>query len=225
LRRTQASKKSPLTRRIYAVLLSAMVLAPSVSHASESTEVWGEFRVTGAVNDALAFQTGSAVRYRTEPWDHYYTHMEIGFAWSASKHITLGVYYQHVNTGSGGAWTAESRPHVDATLTGALGWLRLRDRQRLEWRVTETDPSLRYRNKLAASLRGLSQRSVRPYVAFEPFYDLTEGELSKSRAYAGVEVGPWGPFSADLHYAYEGWKKGGGSDGVGIVGLAIKQRF
>ena len=215
-----------MTGRARAVaVLCAMALGATASRASESPEVWGEFKVTGAVSDALAFQTSSAARYRAEPWDHYCTHMEVGFDWSVSTRLPLGAYYRHVNTAADGVWNVESRPHADATLTAALGCLGLRDRQRLEWRAPGADASLRYRNKLTVSIQGAPLHGVRPYVAFEPFYDLSKGELSKSRAYAGLGLGLWGPFSADVYYVYEGRKKDGDVVGVGVVGLALKQRF
>lgn len=212
-----------MTKRAFVLAIGALVVAPAALCASEGPEVWAEYKVAGAVSDAVTFRTSSAARYSGDPLEHYYTHMEIGFDWKAASYATVGAYYQHVNTSSGAAWAVENRPHLDVTLALTLRWLRLSDRQRFEWRVIGGDGSLRYRNKLTASPQTSLWGLVKPYAAFEPFVDLSEGELVKSRAYAGAEVTLYGPFAADVYYAYEGWKESG--DGTGILGLAFKQRF
>ncbi len=208
-----------------AVVFLGVLVASATAVADEDCEYWGELKVAGAVDDDLAFRTSSSARFDEDGRHHYYTHTEIGFDWKVSRHVILGAYYRHVNTGGEDEWGVEYRPHLNVTFHGKLGWLGLSDRQRMEYRLREGDESFRYRNRLTVSSPGLTGLGVRPYVAVEPFYDFGANEINKNRAYVGAGFDVWGPFRADVCYMYENRKAGGDWCGAHVIGTTLKYGF
>lgn len=207
------------------VLASALVVVPTAALADRDLEYWSQIQVTAAVSEAVAFTSTAVLRRDEDAARHYYTRMESGLKWSASKHVAMGVEYVHLNSRSGGRWALECRPSVSLTLRWDPGALRLSDRSRLERRVKERAQSTRYRNRLTLKGPRVTPLGLRPYAAGEIFYDVSGGRLEKRRVSGGVTMELWRPLGVSVYYMLEGRRPDNEWTNLDVFGTTLAYSF
>jgi len=213
------------TTSFVVALVSALIVLPTAALADRDSEYWSQVRVTGAVNEAVAFTSTVALRHDEDVSRHYYTRMESGVSWSALKYVTAGAEYAHLNTGSSDRWALECRPSVSLTLKWSPGALSLSDRSRLERRIKEKASSTRYRNRLTLKGPKLTPLGLRPYAEGEIFYDLTSERLEKRRVSGGVAVELWRPIGVSVYYTLEGRRPRSEWTDVDVFGTTLTYSF
>jgi hypothetical protein len=222
---TQASPRIPANPRWLLPLVVGALLLPSTRAAGEGWESWSRFQFSAPVRDGVVLKTNGSIRLDEDATHHYYTHLEAGIDWKVRSHLVLGAYYRHINKRSGDEWSVEYRPHLNATLSWEAGKLGLSDRNRLERRAKDGAVTYVYRNMLTLTVGGFTRANLRPYVAAEPFWNLSEGEFDRNRLYAGARARIWGPLEADVYWMLESTKKGGEWSDTDVVATEFTYRF
>jgi hypothetical protein len=206
-------------------LIVGALLLPSTRAAGEGWEHWSRFQLSAPVSAGAVLKANGSIRLDDDATRHYYTHLEVGIDWKARSHLVLGAYYRHINKRSGDGWSVEHRRHVNATLSWVGGKFGLSDRNRLERRTKDGAVTYVYRNMLTLSVGGFAPANLRPYVAAEPFWNLSEGEFDRNRFYVGTRVTIWGPLGADLYAMRENTKQDGEWSGTDVVATEFTYRF
>lgn len=209
-----------------AVLLALTLLAaPAPGLAGDDCEFWTDLRVKGAIADKVAFVSTATVRHDDGAGRHYYTSLESGLEWTGSSFAKLGLNYAHLNTRSGGRWALECRPSGSITLSLKPGCLSLSNRNLFELRVKESATSWRYRNKLTVTGPKLGAFKLRPYVAGELFWNISDGDLEKRRAHVGARVQLTPSIDLDACYVREGRNSGDDWTDVNVCATKFTYSF
>jgi hypothetical protein len=222
---TRRTPGIPAALRWSMPLLIGLLVLPAAPAAGDGWEHWSRLQLSAPVREGLDLKTNGSIRLDEDGAHHYYTHLEVGIDWKVRSHLVLGAYYRHINKRAGESWSVEYRPHVNATLNWQAGKLAMTDRNRLERRAKDGVVTYVYRNMLTLSVGGFTPANVRPYVAAEPFWNLSEGEFDRNRLYAGARAKVWGPLEADLYYMRESTKKGEQWSDTDVVATEFNYRF
>ena len=130
----------------------------------------------------------------------------VGTTYRATSRLIFGgsyryVYYQPSSRIS----STEHRWSGDVTLRVPIkSWITISDRNRSESRFIDGRFSQRYANRLQLERAfSLHDRSLCPYVAFEPLYSTRSGRWNKKRYFAGVVIQLTPHSVLDLFYLRE----------------------
>lgn len=165
-------------------------------------------------------------RFGGNAGDLYYTHADVGVAYSVNDYLELGANYRQIFQKKDKDWDPTYQPHFNGTLK--LNWqgFILKDRNRFEYRIRETDSaSWRYRNRLSLDLPyKWTPLKIQPYFSDEIFYDFEASEMNKNRVYVGVKMVFLKNLNGELYYMREStktkkWKE------VNVLGTTLKVSF
>lgn len=199
------------------------IVSPRASASDNDWQNWSSISVTTSMTETVTFIAKPEFRFDDDISRHYYTHMEFGVAWKVTSWLTLSPCYRHVNQKKSDGWQVEYRPHLNATLGWKLWKLSFKNRSRLEYRIRDSRDTFRYTNKF--TLQFPEYRSLRPYLAMEPFYDFDASEWNKNRIFAGLEFRVSSPVKAGLEYVLERTKQNGEWTSTHVIGTSLAFSF
>ncbi|MHC4122589.1 MAG: DUF2490 domain-containing protein [Planctomycetota bacterium] len=158
----------------------------------------------------------------------YYHHLDLGFTHkNFMDGIDLGFNFKKVyEKDSKGKWRHENRPHLNLTAKGQLLNLDLSNRCRLEYRDREKkDDVWRYRNKFAVKFPEFTELKLKPFIAEEPFVELTRKGCNQNRLSAGFSFKLSKNVKGDLFYLWQSNRSNGGWNNANIIGTTLKLSF
>ena len=116
--------------------------------------------------------------------DLYSYNISTCLEFSCKDWLDLGVGYQYEKEDDGaGNWEYESKPEVRAIFGWAAGKIKFKDRNRLEYKISEGSSKYRYRNRLKASFPLISENTgITCSLYNEFFYDFSANDYNQNRA-------------------------------------------
>jgi hypothetical protein len=194
-----------LNLRTSLLLLPALACSAAAQTSDTSNELWPEFDFYIKLNDSSRiFLLYSATRQQdlnTYAEGQLGAHIDFWALPPLRRHLNkssdasraklmmvrIGYLYSAPNPNSGGS--TEHMPTAEATARFPLsqGWL-LSDRNRIDLRWVDGDPSQRYRNRLKVERTyDLGRFQLTPYTYAEAFYSFESRSWTRLRYAAGAE--------------------------------------
>ncbi len=181
-----------------------LFIIPCFLYAFEDNDAqyWPRITLESKINKRWKASMDQEFRIGADMSDLYFHRSDFGLVFKASDRVNIGFYYWHSYKQKGETWLMEKRPHVDATLKiPALCKSRMQFRARLEDRNEQNkDIFWVFRNRLLIESQQMFFNNLRPYIADELFFNITESEFNRNRIYAGFKVKCPSPFQFDLYY-------------------------
>jgi len=207
------------------LLLVGLVTVNNSVSAESNWQYWSSYTFSRSINDNLEFKLKPEVRFFDDSRRHYYSQIDIGLDYKVSDWFTVSPYYCHIKEEKKGDWLNESRPHLNATFNCRMFGLKISDRNRFEYRITEAKDYFRYRNKLTFKFPKFTKFKIQPFIAEEPFYDFGADTFNKNRIYAGIDFELLKNFKAGIYYILEDSKSSGNWASSNILGTALTYDF
>lgn len=214
------------------IILIALILAGSgnVCFASKNKDFqyWSTGSASINLNKTWKVKFEEQFKLGNDAGNLFYHHSDLGFTHkNFIDGIDLGFNFKKVyEKDSKGKWRHENRPHLNLTIKGQLLNLDISNRCRLEYRDREKKKDVwRYRNKFTIQFPEFKEPKLRPYIAEEPFVELTEKGYNQNRLYAGFSFDLSENIKGDLHYLWQSKRSEGGWDNINIIGTSLKLSF
>ena len=207
------------------MLITSIFLFNQPAWAESRLEYWTSLGFTESVNDKVTLTVAPELRYKGGMSNHYYTHFDIGFDWKVNNWLVIGPYYRHVEEKKNSDWKVEYQPNMNATVKFNLFGIDFSDRNRIEYRIKEDDDFYRYRNKLTAKFKKMTQFDIQPYIAEEPFYDFDADEFNKNRLYSGFSCTIFEKLKTDVYYILESRRSNNHWTEVNVFGINFRYPF
>lgn len=204
-----------------------LALCPGYAFDDGDFQVWHTEAQEKKINDKSKITLEEEFRFGDDASDFYYYHYDIGYVYSAGKHLDLGLNYRQVYDKKAGKFKVENRPHLNATAKYELWGFKLEDRNRLEYRHFDyQEDSWRYRNKFSLKAPWkFSFLQVQPYLADEMFLNLNGIDFDRNRFYAGFLFNIVKPIRGELYYLLQSSKSSGEWKAINALGTKIKFAF
>lgn len=213
-------------RVIFSIIL-ILITAPAFAQPDNDAQYWNTTSVEGEIVKNLKIGMEEEFRFGDDMSALYYQHTDIGLTYKFFDWFCLGPAYRQVFESKNGAWKPEYRPNLNALFSFKLGFVKIIDRNRFEYRILEDAKNdYRYRNKLDIIFPvKLGKVELTPYIADEIFIDMDDGKFVRNRLYAGFGVDVTKHINAGLYYLWQ--SKDGGTKWIdyNVMGSKLKVKF
>ena len=211
------------------LMFTLALLAMGSAHAFDNGDfqVWHTEVQELKIDDASRIAMEEEVRLGDDGGNLYYHHYDLGYAYDANKHLTLGLNYRQVYDKKNGNFKIENRPHINATLKEEIAGFKLETRNRLEYRHFDyQEDSWRYRNKFTVKFPWKFTRlQIQPYLADEIFLNLNGIDFNRNRFYSGFTFNLTKNLKAEVYYLFQSAKSSGRWTDANVLGSKLKLAF
>jgi len=188
---------------VLAFLIVLGMATASFAFDDEDFQIWNTVKANWKFADDWKISLEEEFYHGDNVGHMYYQHSDLGVTYSGfAKWFDIGIFYRQIFQKINHDWKPENRPHVDATFKWNLFDFSFSDRSRYEYRgMPNKDNTWRYRNcfKMKSPWK-LTKFEIRPYTAYEIFYDSGTSSLNRKRFYHGFTFKVTEKVSADLYY-------------------------
>jgi hypothetical protein len=168
--------------------------AETAIYTSVKTVVAEDGTTTEKASDKLKLKVAQEIRFKDSGSDEFYHHTDftlsylLGDGWSVA-----GIYRYQDKERTNGEWLADNMGLFDLCKKQVFAGVELTGRARLTYtdkRSTDDDPwEIRPRLEVAPA-KGWTSWKLKPYLADEMMYDLSEDRFYRNRIYAGLKAAP-----------------------------------
>ncbi|MDD3375128.1 MAG: DUF2490 domain-containing protein [Candidatus Omnitrophica bacterium] len=194
----------------------------------EDFQVWNTVKANWKIADDWKLSLEEEFYQGDNASGMYYQHSDLGLTYSGfAKWFDVSVNYRQIFQKSNGDWSPENRPHVNATFKWDLYGFSFSDRSRYEYRfISNKENAWKYRNcfKMSAPWK-LTKFEIRPYTAYEIFYDSSTSSLNRKRLYGGFTFKITESVSADLYYMRQSDDKKDYWNHANVLGTRLNINF
>ncbi|MBL7156617.1 MAG: DUF2490 domain-containing protein [Candidatus Omnitrophica bacterium] len=165
-------------------------------------QYWNVETIQVKISDKAKLGIQEEFRFGDNASTWYYNHTDIGIKYKTNKYLETGVFYRQIIEKKSKHWNPEYRPHIDATLQIDLFSFRLKDRNRIAYRIRgNKHGTWSYRNKAYIGLP-FDIRNIKftPYVADEIFIQTDTKGISRNRLYLGMKFPFVEKLTVDVFY-------------------------
>lgn len=195
------------------IVMILFTLFPLLSYSSD-WQYWN--------TDSIEYQNIKLEgEFYVEDNDCYYKHVDIGYSDDIINWLEAGINYRYITENE----KEENRIHGNLTLKEKILNLKISDRNRLEYRIKETDTAWRYRNRFRLEYPMLW---ISPYVDDEIFIPMTDsqsGTINQNRISAGLKIKLTSYASFKLYAMLISEKNDSDWDETNILGSEISVNF
>lgn len=201
--------------------------SPAFAHKDEDWQLWDTSIIEKKIDDTFKVKAEEELRFGNDITRLYYHHTDIGLNARITQWFDIGVNYRQVYEKKEHKWKEENRPHISGTFNFDLYDFKLKDRNRLEYRIRKyANGTLRYRNKLTMIFPvEWTSFEVQPYIADEIFVDSEAARVNRNRLYGGVKLKLLEHLNGELFYMRQSADKSGKWIDSNVVGIKLKVGF
>ena len=179
------------------------ITTTSFAFDDEDFQVWNTVKANWKFSDNWKLSLEEEFYHGNNASRMYYQHSDLGLTYLGfAKWFDVGIFYRQIFQKINYDWKPENRPHVDATLKLKFFDFDFIDRSRYEYRgMPNKKNTWRYRNcfKMKAPWK-LTKFEIRPYTAYEIFYDSGTSSLNRKRFFHGFTFKINENLNVDLYY-------------------------
>jgi hypothetical protein len=191
-------------------------------------QIWSNISIEGALWGHAHIYLDQEFRIGDGMSDLYFHRSDVALLFRFTGWLDLGMNYWHQYTqAKDGSWVEEKKPHLNGTFKGELGKCKIKDRNRLEYRIFQgRDEVWRYRNRLTVEGPfSFTAYRIKPYIADEVFIDLEEHDFNRNRIYGGFTFQPLKTATLDLFYMLQSDEKDGAWQKTNVMGSSVKVKY
>ncbi len=214
-----------MNKYIIRVILIYLTLIVSQGLAQDNWEYRSNYEIIFSTTEDIDFKIKPKFWFNGMINDIYSSDVEIGVDKKLNKWLSVSPYYRHIVLFKENDKLTEYRPQVDVTVNQKVRDISFQSRNRLEYRIRESNNSFRYRNKLTIKLPDIFDKGFRLSLSEEPFFDCKKREIDKNRVYANFSFPLKNNFTIDLFYILEHAKKDDNWNYVNVFGTTLKYRI
>src|SRR5215469_7288807 len=176
---------------IFLLICAELGWPQAVAPSNHDTQAWPEIYIGRKLTERVALTGFSGLHIGKDMTTPIEEQIGMGFSYSPNAFISFVPFYRWIaNQSRPDHHAQESRPQVDVILRiPLLSRFDINDRNRVEFRWIDGQPSQRYRNRmLLEHPLALAKKRFTPFAGVEWFYDTRYHAWNRTRYSAGVHL-------------------------------------
>ena len=209
---------------LYSILF-CIVLIVNNGFSQHNWEYRSNYEIKYSVSDGIDFKLKPKIWFEGIIKEHYSSDIEIGFDKKLNNWLSLSSYYRYIIIFKENSRLIEYRPHADIMFSYRFNEISFQSRNRIEYRIRNSDKSFRYRNMLTIKKSDCLNNRILISISEEPFYDCTNKEYVKNRVYFNLGLPIKNKLSINIVYILENNKIREKWQAVNIFGTTLKYKI
>ncbi|MBO8130611.1 MAG: DUF2490 domain-containing protein [Candidatus Marinimicrobia bacterium] len=193
-----------MRNRVIIILAILVIFAGNVF----SVEIiWNQYALKLNLKERLNLSVSLENRYDDRLGGYFYSHYDYGFDFKVNNFLSIGPYYRQVFEIKNSNWITEYRPYLYIKGKYNFGKMSVEVRDKIVRRIKSDEKLLRNRTQLRVNFPVYIEFSLKPFIAYELFYESDVQDFNRNRVYVGIGFYPAKRIGLALIYVLESKKR------------------